>query len=204
MVLKIYTKKIVFPVLLTLVLLSGCANTRETLNPESESRWQTRQRVLSTLRNWEFNGRIAIQREEEGWFASLIWKQQDSTYHLQVSGPMGQGAARLEGNINGVTLTRSDKTIYQATRPEELLMTHFGWRIPVSGLHYWILGLPAPEELDLQELDNAGHLIRLRQDGWDIHFDRYREINSIELPGHLILERPPLTVRIIVENWNLT
>jgi outer membrane lipoprotein LolB len=134
----------------------------------------------------------------------LRWKQKGQIYLLQVSGPGGQGAARLEGNDNGVTLTRSDRTIYHASNPEELLTTHLGWQVPVRGLHYWIRGLPTPSsKSDSLALDAAGRLIRLHQDDWDIHFDRYSSTDLLELPGRLVLEHPSITVRIIVERWRL-
>lgn len=189
-------------VLLIFVLLSGCATTPEMVGPESATYWQTRQLTLNAIQNWEFTGRIAIQREEEGWFAGLRWQQHDSVYHIQVSGPAGQGAARLKGDDAGVTLTKSDQTVYHAIRPEDLLLIHLGWQVPVRGLRYWMRGLPSPTQWDSLVFDVSGRLVRLQQDGWDIHFDHYSIMeNSVELPGRLVLERPPLMVRIVVEHW---
>ena len=198
-----YLPRFTVPTLLVLALLTGCSTIPESLGPESEARWQARQPALEVLQNWEFDGRIAVQREEEGWFASLRWEQQGAVYHLQVSGPAGQGAARLEGDKTGVTLTRSDGTIYHALHPEELLVTHLGWQVPVVGLHYWVRGLPAPTEWESKTLDALGHLVWLRQNGWDIHFERYGTANTLELPGRLALERSPLTVRIVMDRWRL-
>ncbi|CAK0764778.1 Outer-membrane lipoprotein LolB [Gammaproteobacteria bacterium] len=189
--------------LLVLALLTGCTTTSESLGPESEAAWRVRQPALESFQNWEFIGRVAVQREEEGWFASLHWKQRGTAYRLQVSGPAGQGAARLNGDDVGVSLIRGDGTVYLASRPEELLATHLGWQVPVTGLRYWIRGVPTPTEWESRALDAAGHLVRLRQDGWDIHFDRYSAVDTLELPGRLVLERPPLTVRIIMERWSL-
>ncbi|CAK0766492.1 Outer-membrane lipoprotein LolB [Gammaproteobacteria bacterium] len=204
-----HTVSVLF-ILFSVALLTGCTTPLlPTSGPEAESRWQARQPTLDALRHWEFNGRIAVQREEEGWFAGLRWEQQGTAYHLQVSGPAGQGAARLEGDDTGVTLTRNNGAVYRALHPEELLVAHLGWQVPVAGLHYWIRGLPSPLAWESRELDNAGHLIRLHQDGWDIHFERYGTVdsfgssNSLELPGRLVLERPPLSVRIIVDHWRL-
>ncbi len=184
-----------------LLLLAGCGTVPEAIGPEAESRWQARQVALNALQNWEFEGRIAIQREAEGWFAGLHWAQHGAAYQLKVTGPAGQGMARLEGDAAGVTLTRSDRTVYQAHTPEELLSTHLGWKVPVTGLHDWIRGLPGPSPATAQRLDAAGHLVQLHQDAWDIRFDRYVTVDTLELPGRVVLECPTLSVRIIVDRW---
>jgi len=179
----------------------GCAPLPEI--SEELAIWQTRQQILNGIHNWEFTGRIALQYEDRGWFARLNWQQRGTDYRIQVSGPAGQGAARLEGNKNRVTLTRNDQTTYHASHPEELLANHFGWQVPVEGLQSWVRGMPAPNEYDSIKWDSAGRLIRLNQDGWNIQFIRYATIADVELPQHLVLEHESLQVRILIDNWKM-
>ena len=188
--------------LVLLVLFAGCSTVPEAPGPDAESRWQARQLALNALQDWTLDGRIAIQRETEGWFASLHWLQRGSAYQLQVSGPAGQGAARLSGDDTGVTLTLGNGTAYHALRPEALLAAHLGWQVPVAGLRYWIRGLPAPSSREeSRQLDVMGRLVALRQDGWKIRFERYTAVGALELPGRVVLESPPLAVRIVADQW---
>ncbi len=187
--------------LFVLVLLAGCGVAPEVPGPEAEARGQVRTAALAALNHWELDGRIAIQREQEGWFASLHWLQQGASYQFKVSGPAGQGGVRLSGDERGVTLTRSDGTVYHALLPEELLASHFGWQVPVTGLYYWIRGLPVPSSDESHQRDAEGRLVVLRQDGWKIQFDRYQALGGLELPGRVTLERPSLSVRVIADRW---
>lgn len=127
------------------LLLAGCAPLSEI--SEELPVWQAHQLRLNELRAWEFNGRIAVHYEDQGWFANLHWQQYGDNYQIQINGPAGQGAAQFQGNPNQVTLIRKDQTIYHAANPEELLATHFGWQIPVTGIQYWIRGIPTPATL---------------------------------------------------------
>lgn len=195
--------KIFCIVLLNIVLFSGCANLHDNISSESQLNWEDRQTQLHNLKNWEFNGRIAVQIEQQNWFANLFWQQQNAHYRIKVSGPMGQGAAHLEGDEQGVKLIKSDKTEHHALNAEELLANHLGWQIPINGLLYWIKGLPNLSDITLNQLDSAGHLIKLSQDNWNINFENYVKVNSLELPKRLILERPAIIVKIIIEQWRI-
>ncbi|HLA74858.1 MAG TPA: lipoprotein insertase outer membrane protein LolB, partial [Gammaproteobacteria bacterium] len=83
-------------------------------------------------------------------------------------------------------------------------------RLPVSGLRYWVLGLPdpaAPPAAQDRELDGLGHLTRLRQSGWDIEFRRYSPVTTVDLPNKIFLTNQAagvrLEVRLAVEQWEL-
>ena len=197
--------------LLTTLLLALCAcEALPTQSPQTlatEQSWRARQQTLSALSAWSLSGRIAIQTPAEGWHAALTWEQQGETYAIQLSSPLGQGAVQLNGDPAHVTL-RTAAGEDSAQNPETLLERQFGWRLPVSGLRYWVLGLPDPNvPLQHQELDDQGRLARIQQSGWDIEFRRYAAGNRLDLPDKLFLNNsnaePHLEVRMVVENWIL-
>ncbi len=90
-----------------------------------------------------------------------------------------------------------------------------GWRVPLDGLNYWVLGLPAPDAAASEELDSRGRLKTLAQSGWDIRFLEYTRYGSFDLPSKLFMKRQnagveaspvkdaALEVRLIVERWTL-
>ena len=197
--------------LLTTLLLALCAcEALPTQSPQTlatEQSWRARQQTLSALSAWSLSGRIAIQTPAEGWHAALTWEQQGETYAIQLSSPLGQGALLLNGDPAHVTL-RTSAGEDSAQDPETLLERQLGWRLPVSGLRYWVLGLPDPNvPLEHQELDGQGRLTHIRQSGWDIEFRSYAAASRADLPDKLFLNNanaePHLEVRMVVENWIL-
>ena len=80
-------------------------------------------------------------------------------------------AARLLQRT-GATLTSSDQRQYHASSIESLTRSAFGWRFPVAGMRYWVLGQPAPGmTLAALERDDANRVTRLKQDDWQVAFN---------------------------------
>ena len=91
-----------------------------------------------------------------------------------------------------------------ATSAEELLGTRLGWSLPVSGLRYWLLGLPAPGlPVVKSSLDSFGRLLRLSQGGWQIRYLDYKWIENLALPGKIFVEHPKLRLRLVIDHWHL-
>jgi len=180
--------------LLAVLLLAGCATTPAPRSSES----------AAGLSAWQLNGRVSLTRGEEGWHASLHWKQQAERFFLKISGPLGQGGFQLSGDSRGVVLVDADGQTYVARDADALLQQATGWQLPVTGLRYWIRGLPAPLAGAAQtDQDAAGRLSQLVQSGWTVKYDRYQIVNNISLPDKLNLMRDDISVRIIVDKWEL-
>jgi len=177
---------------------------------DPEQAWQARQQALSSLQAWNLTGRISIQAEQEGWHAGLLWTQRTTDYDIKLSSPLGQDIVQLHGGPGGVVLRSSDGE-QRAADAETLLYQRLGWRIPLSGLRFWALGLPdanAPAvNPQNRELDALGRLTRLRQSGWDIDFRRYTSVGNFDLPDKIFLSNrqtgTPLEVRLVVEAWQI-
>ncbi len=151
---------------------------------------------------WVAVGKLGIQSAEDSWTAGLNWRQDVGDYTIRLSGPLGQGLMELRGTAEAVELRTSDDDIFRAPTAEELMQTHAGWQVPLSGLRHWILGLPDPQAriVDLQ-LDDRGRLAELRQLGWHIRYERYAEFDGLALPTKLTLENPRLRAKLAVRRW---
>ena len=181
-------------VLLAVLLLAGCASTPAPQSGQS----------ASSLVDWQLNGRVSLTRGEEGWHASLHWQDQADGYFLKIAGPLGQGGFQLSGDSLGVVLVDADGNTFAARDADTLLQQVAGWQLPVTGLRYWIRGLPAPAAGAAQERhDESGQLDQLTQSGWIIKYDRYQLVNGISLPGKLQLLHDDVSVRIVVDKWEL-
>ncbi len=168
-----------------------------------EQAWQHYQRQARAVNAWEMDGRIAIRTAEDGWTAGLYWRHSVADYELRLSGPFGQGGVRLVGDGGGATLFDADGGAYRASTPEHLLYRHTGWWLPVSGLRFWVRGLPVPGVSAEMQWDDFGRLAQLTQDDWVIRYRRYARFNQRELPGKIALENHRLKVRLVIDAWGL-
>ena len=190
-----------------MVLLSACTTLSEvqTSSPEAERQWVTHQRDLDQFRSWVISGRLGIQTEDEGWHISFHWQQGDAElYHINLSGPLGQESAELQGTSQGVTLLLSDGRSVSAMDPDELLARQFGWRLPVKGLYYWVRGLPMPHAAETHALDSQGRLYWLEQAGWHISYRRYGDVSGKAFPTKIFLDSPQVKVRLVIDEWTLS
>ena len=185
------------------VLFAACETTPEVVPVDDPERvWAERQARLAAIEQWTAFGKLGIQSPQDSWSASLTWRQDRDSYRLRLSGPLGQGLMELRGSPGLVELHTSDDGVYRARTAEELMQTHAGWRVPLSGLRYWILGRPDPQAriVDL-ELDPGGRLAELHQLGWRIRYERYGEFDGLTLPTRLTLENRQLRAKLVIRSW---
>lgn len=187
-------------------LLAGCGTVPERLPPGTTPAQakQERERRLGALEHWVCVGRVGASDGQESINATLRWTQNRDSYRIRLSGLFGQGLVEISGSGAGVTLRTAERGALTAASPEALIMEEFGWRLPVSGLRYWILGMAVPgTEVTSARLDGLGRLQRLEQSGWRIRYLEYERIDGLDLPSRVELEHPELTARIAVRSWRL-
>lgn len=188
---------------LSALLLGGCGTL--PLSPSARQVvWQAHQAELRQYDAWDLTGRIAVRANGDGGSASLRWKQVGERYEIRIFDALGRTRASLAGGPGEVVLRTPEGDEYVAADAESLLLERLGWRVPVSGLRYWILGLPVPAETSSGlELDERGHLARLYQSGWDIRYPEYDTVDEQDLPGRLVLARDQLVIKLAVDRWRL-
>jgi outer membrane lipoprotein LolB len=185
---------------LLVLLLSGCAAVPPALPPGVESMTAAERAAIT---HWHIQGRISLTRGEQGWHAGLDWETRPERYRLQVSGPLGQGALLLTGDDGGVTLVDGEGRLYRAADAEGLMLQVAGWRLPVSGMQYWVRGLVAPDAPFETTRDARGRPLELLQSGWKISYQRYQEVAGTAWPAKIRMEHDELTVRLVIDQWQL-
>jgi outer membrane lipoprotein LolB len=193
-------------IVLIIALLASCTQFRQPspgpLNPRQA--WQEHQLALQKIEGWNLKGRLAIDAIKEAWTGTLHWRQKNDKFEILWLFPLGQGRVELHGNHEMVTLRLPKEEPMTAASAEKLLGIRLGWSLPVSGLRYWLLGLPAPELLVANlSLDSMGRLVRLSQGGWQIRYLDYKSINNYELPGKVFLNSSKLRLRLVIDHWQL-
>ncbi len=210
-----------FLVALAATLAAGCSTVAErpTLPQDPSVAWRARQSRLSTVDVWEIQGRISARTATEGWQASLRWVRDGERHSIDLWGPLGRGHVQLTQDDSGARLRDAKNRIYSADTSQQLLLDTTGWRLPLEGLIYWVLGLPVPGAPATQALDESGRLKSLDQLGWQVRFLRYQRRGGYEFPGKLFMRRrltsadpqtadgsesngPLLEVRLVIERWS--
>jgi outer membrane lipoprotein LolB len=187
--------------ILALVLfVAGCAAPKGVLLPDITD-WETRQAVLGEQGEWKFSGRIAVRTGDEGFNGKLRYSQDGRGFMATVSGPLGIGTVRLEGDHRRVTLTDNDGVRTELEDAELELRYRYGWTIPVASLRYWALGIPDPAAPADTTFDENGQLAELRQRDWSVSVSRYGEGGGQSMPSRLTAENSDTRVRLVIDHW---
>lgn len=120
--------------LVLLLLLGACATrpvTPVTLRPAQPE-----------LAAYAFNGRVAIRHNGERSSAGVRWTHRGVEDEIILLAPLGQTVARIFSDAQGVLLETSGKQYFEQDA-ETLTERVLGWHLPMSGMRYWVLALPA-------------------------------------------------------------
>lgn len=183
------------------LLLSGCATRKSTRLPDMND-WPTRIAVLGGVTDWEFSGRIAVSAGEEGFNGKIRWSQSGDSFAATVSGPLGIGTVRVEGDGDSVVHTDKDGVRNELINAEQELLRRYGWTIPVSSLRYWALGVPDPSSPAQTELNPEHQLAKLEQRDWTVNISRYRSSGGQSMPKLLSATGSETRVRIVFDKWS--
>ena len=186
---------------ISLIVLSGCATTRQGTSLPDISNWELRQEVLGGLREWQFKGRIAVKAGDEGFDGKFNWSQKDDAFTATVGGPLGIGMVRIEGDDHSIVLTEKDGAETVLVDAELELYYRYGWTIPIASLRYWALGIPDPRTPAETQIDERGRLVQLRQNDWVVEISRYREEAGQDMPRNLTATNANTRVRMVIDKW---
>jgi outer membrane lipoprotein LolB len=190
----------VIPAVLLLIGLAGCAAQRGVGLPELPD-WEARRAALAGLSQWEFRGRIGVSAGEEGFNGKLRWWQHDDLFLASVSGPLGVGTVKIQGDEQRVSVTGEDGEVTEMLDAEAELHWRYGWTIPVASLRYWALGIPDPTSPARTEISAEGQLTRLEQRDWIVNIDEYRDGGGQPMPRRMSATHRDTKVRLVIDQW---
>jgi outer membrane lipoprotein LolB len=183
-----------------IALTAGCAGTGSLELPEITD-WESRQRILGNVDEWEFAGRIGVSAGDEGFNGQVWWRQDGIVFRARIGGPLGVGTVFINGDRRELSVTDGDGTVTELADAEVELRQMYGWTIPVTSLRFWALGIPDPDGAAETEFGADGQLARLRQHGWDVDFSQYREGGGQLMPRRLTAVNEDVRVRLVIDSW---
>jgi len=189
--------------LVALGVLAGCRTVPPApiVGPGADAPWPQQRAALEKLDRFGLNGRAAVAANGQGFSASLRYQQTPGGSNLALDGPMGVGGLRvvLEGKDLKIATSRGEKLDGEAARAE--LEHRLGFALPLAELRWWLLGIPAPGEVTLNQDAGTGEIHDFTQAGWRVSISSRAAGLGFSLPQRLTAEREGARLKLLVERW---
>ena len=190
-----------------LLVLAGCATIAQprlpTQPPANSVINQKHLATLANIKEFALKGRLGAVTQKQGFSGGIDWQHQTITDNIDVFSPVGGKVANITKNPSGVTLTSQNGHSVSAQDAESLTETTLGFRLPLTGLSNWAIGRPSASKIEAANWDETGRLTTLKQDGWDISYENYADIDGISLPKKILLKSEKVNLKLLVETWGL-
>jgi len=187
-------------------LMQGCVSIPATSTVDQrqvQSLYQQHLQDNAGIETFSLQARIAVQTEGKGFSGRLHWQHNANQDEIALFSPLGGQVARMQKNVDGVTLTDANGNTQRAVNAESLTQNLLGWQLPLQGLADWSLGQPHSTPIQALSLDERGLITSLKQDDWLISYDQYSEKNKHLLPSKIVLRSKNLTLKILIEEWDI-
>lgn len=168
----------------------------------------TQQALLRDMPAFTLEGRVAVRSGEEGWQASVRWRQRDDVSEVRLAGPFGAGALQLRFDGAALTLTTSRGDTLDGEEAAATLRQQLGFDPPIAELRHWLLAAAAPPEASaVIEPGANGRPAALQQQDWQLAFEDYRtqklKSAAVQMPRRIIATRDAVRLRLVVDRWRL-
>ncbi|MGP5308257.1 lipoprotein insertase outer membrane protein LolB [Vreelandella alkaliphila] len=189
---------------IALLTLAGCATqTPVDDGGRQAGQWERQQADVEAFDTWTLVGKAGLRTPQENTSANLDWNQHPHYFRMLISGPFGGGRSVLEGREGRFSLTTSDGR-FEAETPEALMEEQLGWSLPVRAMPDWVRGLPGEHASYQLESDELGFPNHLQQDGWEIDYRDWEQVEGMWLPRRLVMNYGDLRITLVVNQWQST
>ncbi len=192
--------------LLAGVLLAACAPVpvRRPGTVKQLAAQAAREHLLGLQPDWTLDGRFAASDGRHGGSGSLSWRQKGQRYRFTLRAPITGKSVQLDGGPDGAILSGVGKQPLAGRSAGEVLGEEFGWDVPVTDLAWWVRGLRAPGRAAILTFGANGLPATLDQDGWHVDYLGWYAERNPPLPRKVYASRDPYTVRVLIENWDMS
>lgn len=191
------------PLILLTMLLAACAARPVRVHEPTAQSWPERLRALQALEHFELSGRLAASNGTDAFSAGMHWRQQGDDAVIDLSGPLGLGAAHIVRHGTSLSVTNAQGVVYRGSPAGEQMTSTLGFDPPLASLRYWVLGASDPSPVASQVLDAQQRLTRLDQQGWQIVYEQYSQVQDLWLPRRLSITQGRYRLKLVVNSWQL-
>ena len=188
-----------------ILFIAACAGRGgPSLDADKQALWQQQQDRAGAVNEWDMYARGVLRRTGEAYNVNLRWQREaGGEFTMTLEAPFGQGVLRIENSApDQYRLRLPDGQTFINDSPEALLVDVIGWSLPISGLDYWVRGLPDPRREYRHRLDAEGRARAISQDGWDIDYlDYFSDPEQPPLPRRMSLGNDELALKLVIERW---
>jgi outer membrane lipoprotein LolB len=146
-------------------------------------------------------GRLSARHGDDAFAAGFHWQHDPQRDVIDLTSPLGQTVALLQGGRDRVELRNANGQVTSADTWPALTERGLGWPLPVEGLAFWIQGAPRPGARFTAERDASGRLSVLRQDGWTIAYQAFVSDANAARPARMTLGYPEVELRVVIDTW---
>ncbi len=187
--------------ILTVLILTSLVLACATKPDSPQLNWEQQHKQITHLTRWSAQGSVSIKQKMHTTITRFKWQQEHEHYQLKISDPLGIAYVLITGQPGIAKLWQSQNEAIVTDSPEALLARQTHWHLPISQLHYWIRGLPAPGSFKTLQRNKRKQLIRLQQQGWKIHYRNYQRVGRLQLPKQIDFQYGELRVRLVISKW---
>lgn len=186
------------------LILSACISVTPTIPKQDvDQAWKHRSAYLYQQNHWSAHMILIGVTAQEKFKTRAVWEQKGRDYTIKLRDFIGRTVAVIEGSAQGVVAKTSKGKIYQGENAEQLIQQLFAINIPISGMRYWLLGLPKPKiEVTQLDLNQAGMAKQISQQGWLMTYPYYLDNAPIRMPSKIELVFEDIDLTVKVSQWS--
>jgi outer membrane lipoprotein LolB len=190
-------------VLAGLALLLGACSRPALRTPDAAAmeRQLAREGQLEALRDWGFDGRIAVSGPGDGGSGRIEWRRQGDRLEVSVSAPVSRQSWRLQSGPEGARLEGLEGGTREADDAEALLRDSVGWDLPLAAVEAWIRGARSQGSLRIG-FGAEGLPDRLEEAGWQIEYRGWGR-GEPPLPQRVFARSGERSLRLVVDRWHV-
>ena len=152
---------------------------------------------LSDLEQWQFLGRIAMSNEEDSWSANIDWRHETDKEVLNLSGPLGQGAARIVLRSDSIMIDQGDGQVGFSKNIDAYIKQQLGFLVPLSALRFWVIGLTEPDKPFVRFEEGFS------QFSWNIQYHNYIQVGKEWMPRKIKIKNNSAQLKLVIDRWVL-
>ena len=146
-------------------------------------------------------GRLSARRGNDAVAVSFTWTHASPRDEIVITTPLGGAVAELSGDASTrrVEVRTADGRVDAASDWATLTERTIGFPLPVAGLAYWARGAARADAPHAAEIDAAGRVGLLRQDGCEVVYVYADDLGR--RPAQLRLACHDVELRIVIDRW---